>query len=238
MYSPRMPLLDPESDERTHDPDARVDPRIPSFLEPSVRAPSLGDDYFGGGRPAIGWTILRALCWIFAPVLIGIGAALAWQSYDSTARDMVVGQFQSLGWLLSPAKPSPAVAAAAPDTMQQLEPLVYNFEVVRRSVAQLAAKQEQMAQDIALLQAVADDLREKVSTAPSSPSPQQTVAIPERQAPQPRAPSSAPQSSSVPRSPLLPDQRCCMTLLRADCDADCSTRAVHSAHAAAGLRAA
>ena len=199
MYSRNMPLLDPEWDERMHDPDARFDPRIPSFLEPPVRAPSLEDDYFGGDRPAIGWRILRALIWIFAPVLIGIGAALAWQYYDSTARDMVVGQLQSLGGLLSPAKSAPA--ATAPDPIQQLEPLVYNFEVVRRSVAQLAAKQEQMAQDIALLQAVADDLREKVSTAPSSPSPQQTTAIPQYEAPQPRAQSPAVQSSSVPRSP-------------------------------------
>lgn len=202
MYSPRMPLLDPEWDDRMHDPDARFEPRIPSFLKPQVRAPHLEDDYFGDDRPAIGWTILRTLSWIFAPVLIGIGAALAWQSYDSAARDMVVGQLQSLGWLLSPAKSPPALAATAPDTMQQLEPLVYNFEVVRRSVAQLTAKQEQMAQDIALLQAVADDLREKVvSTAPPSPSPQQAVAIPQHQAPQPRAQSPAVQSSSVPRSP-------------------------------------
>ena len=201
MYSPRMPLLDPEWDDRMYDPEARFDPRIPSFLNPPVRAPSLEDDYFGGDRPAIGSRILRTLIWIFAPVLIGIGAALAWQSYDSTARDMVVGQLQSLGGLLSPAKSPPAPAATAPDTMQQLEPLVYNFEVVRRSVAQLAAKQEQMAQDIALLQAVADDLRDKVSTAPSSPSPQQTATIPQYQAPQPRAQSPAVQSSSVPRSP-------------------------------------
>jgi len=201
MYSPRMPLLDPEWDDRMHDPDAGFDPRIPSFLKPPVRAPHLGDDDFGDDRPAMGSRILRTLCWIFAPVLIGVGAALAWQSYDSTARDMVVGRFQSLGWLLSPAKPPPAVAAAAPDTIQQLEPLVYNFEVVRRSVAQLAARQEQMAQDIALLQAVADDIREKVSTAPASSAQQQTAAIPERQAAQPRAPSSAPPSSSVPRSP-------------------------------------
>jgi hypothetical protein len=201
MYSPRMPLLDPEWDDRMHDPEARFDTRIPSFLKPPVRAPSLEDDYFGDDRPAIGSRILRTLIWIFAPVIIGIGAALVWQSYDSTARDMVVGQFQSLGWLLSPAKTPPTLVAAAPDTIQQLEPLVYNFEVVRRSVAQLAARQEQMAQDIALLQAIADDIREKVSTAPSSPSPQQTVAIPQYQAPQPRAQSPAAQSSSVPRSP-------------------------------------
>jgi endonuclease/exonuclease/phosphatase (EEP) superfamily protein YafD len=196
-----MPLLDPEWDDRMHDPDAGFDPQIPSFLKPQVRASRFGDDHFGGDRPAIGWRLLRALCWILAPVLIGIGAALAWQSHDSTARNMVVGQLQSLGMLLSPTKSPPATAAAAPDTMQQLEPLVYNFEIVRRSVAQLAARQEQMAQDIALLQAVADDIREKVSTAPSSSSPQQTAAIPQQQAPQPRAPSAAVQSSSVPRSP-------------------------------------
>jgi hypothetical protein len=200
MYSQNIPLVDPEWDERMHDRDARFDSWIPQFLDPSVRRTGFADDHYGVRRPAIGWRILRTLCWIFAPVLIGIGAALAWQSYDGAARDMIVGQLQSLGGLLSPAKPPPAMAATAPDTMQQLEPLAYKFEVMRRSVEQLAAKQDQMAESIVLLQAVADDIREKISTAPSSPSQQQTVDLPQRQAPQPKAQSTVGQSSSVPRS--------------------------------------
>jgi hypothetical protein len=74
---------------------------------------------------------------------------------------------------------------------------------VRRSVEQLAAKQEQMAQNIATLQAVADDIRQRMSTPPSSPSQQQAAPIPQHKPPQPRPQSSAVQSSSVPR-PLPP----------------------------------
>jgi hypothetical protein len=109
---------------------------------------------------------------------------------------MVVARAPSLGWLLSvSATKSPAVAATAPDPVQQLEPLASNLDVVRRSVEQLAAKQEQMAQNIATLQALEEDIRQKVSSPPPSPS-QQAASIPQYNPPQPRV-----QSSSVPRPP-------------------------------------
>src|SRR5712664_3320360 len=132
----------------------------------------------------------------FIAVLIGIGATLAWQSHGDAAREMVVTRAPLLGWLLSVSTTkSPAVAATAPDPVQQLEPLAYNLDVVRRSVEQLAAQQEQMAQNIATLQAVEEDIRQKVSSPPPSPS-QQAPSIPQHKPPQPRV-----QSSSVPRPP-------------------------------------
>ncbi|WP_316230913.1 hypothetical protein, partial [Bradyrhizobium sp. SZCCHNR1051] len=77
--------------------------------------------------------------------------------------------------------------------------LAFNLDVVRRSVEQLAGKQEQMAQSIATLQAVADDIRQRMSTTPpSSPSQQQAAPIPQHKPSQPRAQSAAVQSS-VPR---------------------------------------
>ena len=207
-----IPPADPEWDGRGDDPDFRFDPRVepplPSFLR-SPRRSGVNDDHIGTDRPSIGWPIVRTLGWIFIPVLVGIGAGLAWQSRDAAARDMIVGQVQSLGGLLSTTKP-PAIAATAPEPMQQLEPLASNFDI-RRSVEQLVARQEQMAQNIALLQAVADDIREKMSTPPSSVSQQQADPTLQRYAPPARAPasamqssavqSSAVQSSSVPRSP-------------------------------------
>ena len=140
----------------------------------------------------------------FIAVLIGVSATLAWQSHGDAARDMVVARAPLLGWLFSVSTTkSPAVAAAAPDPVQQLEPLASNLDVVRRSVEQLAAKQEQMAQNIATLQALEEDIRRRMSTPPSSPSQQQAAPIPQHKPPQPRAQSSAVQSSSVPR-PLPP----------------------------------
>jgi hypothetical protein len=180
--------------------DARSDQRVGTRpMKPSIRSPrpsGLNDDQVASDRPSIGRRIFRTLARFIIAVLIGIGATLAWQSHGDAAREMVVARAPSLGWLLSvSATKSPAVAATAPDPVQQLEPLASNLDVVRRSVEQLAAKQEQMAQNIATLQALEEDIRQKVSSPPPSPS-QQAASIPQYKPPQPRV-----QSSSVPRPP-------------------------------------
>ncbi len=179
---------------------ARSDQRVGTRpMKPSIRSPrpsGLNDDQVASDRPSIGRRIFRTLTRFIIAVLIGIGATLAWQSHGDAAREMVVARAPSLGWLLSVSTTkSPAVAATAPDPVQQLEPLASNLDVVRRSVEQLAAKQEQMAQNIATLQALEEDIRQKVSSPPPSPS-QQAASIPQYKPPQPRV-----QSSSVPRPP-------------------------------------
>jgi hypothetical protein len=208
MYSQSIPLAEEEWGGRAHDLDARFDPRIGRPMKPSARSPRPSgpkDDHIASDRPSIGRRILRTLTGFFIAVLIGIGATLAWQSHGDAARDMVVARAPLLAWLLyvSTTK-SPAMAATAPDPAQQLEALALNLDVMRRSVEQLAAKQEQTAQNIATLQAVADDIRQRMSTIPPSfPSEQQAAPIPQHKPPQPRAQSSAVQSSSVPH-PLPP----------------------------------
>jgi len=179
---------------------ARSDQRVGTRpMKPSIRSPrpsGLNDDQVASDRPSIGRRIFRTLTRFIIAVLIGIGATLAWQSHGDAAREMVVARAPSLGWLLSVSTTkSPAVAATAPDPLQQLVPLASNIDAVRRSVEQLAAKQEQMAQNIATLQAVEEDIRQKVSSPPPPPS-QQAAPIPQYKPPQPRA-----QSSSVPRPP-------------------------------------
>jgi hypothetical protein len=206
MYdSQSPPLVDKEwltaeetSSGGPRDRDARSDLRIGIWpMKPSIRSPrpsGLKDDHIASDRP--GRRIFRTLTRFFIAVLIGIGATLGWQSHGDAARAMVVAQAPSLGWLLSVSTTkSLAVAATAPDPVQQLEPLASNLDAVRRSVEQLAAKQEQMAQNIATLQAVEEDIRQKVSTPPPSPPPQ-PASIPQYKPPQPRV-----QSSSVPRPP-------------------------------------
>ena len=207
MYSQSIPLVEKERGGPARDLDAQFDPRIGRPMKPSVRSPrpsGLKDDHIASDRPSIGRRIFHTLTRFFVAVLIGVSATLAWQSHGDAARDMVVARAPLLGWLFSVSTTkSPAVAATAPDPAQQLEPLASNLDVVRRSVEQLAAKQEQMAQNIATLQAVADDIRQRMSTPPSSPSQQQAAPIPQHKPPQPRPQSSAVQSSSVPR-PLPP----------------------------------
>src|SRR5260370_1353869 len=139
---------------------ARSDQRIGIRpMKSSIRSPRpsvLKDEHDASYRPSIGRRIFRTLTRFLIAVLIGIGATLAWQSHGDAARDMVVARAPSLGWLLSVSTTkSAAGAVTAPDPMPQLEPLASNLDVVRRSVEQLAAKQEQMAQSIATLQAAA-----------------------------------------------------------------------------------
>jgi hypothetical protein len=134
-------------------------------------------------------------------VLIGIGATLAWQSYGDEAKNIVVTKAPSLGWLLSASKTrSPVASATSPDLGQQLAPLALNLDVVRRSIEQLAAKQEQMGQNITAVRALEEEIRQKLSAPPPA---QQEASVPQNKPPQSRAPSSAMQSSAAP-SPRPP----------------------------------
>ena len=207
LYSQSPPLTaeEPSSGGFARDPDARSDQDMGRRrMKPSIDAPNhyrFGEGPLASGRPSIGRRIFRTLTRFFIAVLIGIGATLAWQSHGDAAREMVVARAPSLGWLLSVSTTkSPVVAATAPDPVQQLEPLASNLDIVRRSVEQLAAKQEQMAQNIAALRAAEENFRQKMSSTPPAPA-EQAAAIPQPKPPQPRAQSSAVQSSSVPRPP-------------------------------------
>jgi hypothetical protein len=143
--------------------------------------------------------MVRSLTRFSITVLIGVGATLGWQHYGDAAKEIVVARAPTLAWLLSiSTAKSPVVAATSPGPVQQLEPLASNLDVVRHSVEQLAYKQEQIAQNIAALQAVEEDIRLKMSFTPPVPA-QQAASIPQPKPPQPRAQSSAMQSSSVPR---------------------------------------
>jgi hypothetical protein len=185
---------------RDLDADARSDQRIRP-IRPSIDpAGSFGrtDRRAAIERPSIGTRIVRAVTRFSVAVLIGIGGTLAWQAYGDQAREMAVAQAPSLGWWLSAPKTKPAVAAAAisPDLTQQLAPLAQNLDAMRRSVEQLAARQEQLAQNVATLQAVGQDIREKVSAPPQ----QQAAASPAPKPPQPKAPSPVAQPSSASAS--------------------------------------
>ncbi len=212
-YSQSPPLAETEwlTAEETssgglrRDPDARSDQRIGGrHMKPSIDVPyphRFGKGSLASGRPSVGRRIFRTLTWFSIAVLIGVGATLGWQSYGDAAKEMLVARAPILAWVLSVSTTkSPVVAATATDPMQQLAPLASNLDVVRRSVEQLAAREEQMTQNIAALQAVGDEIRQKVSSTPQAPA-QQPASIPQHKPPQTKANSSALQSSSVPRPP-------------------------------------
>jgi hypothetical protein len=136
----------------------------------------------------------------FIAVVIGISATLGWQSYGEAAREIVVEQIPTLASLL-PASKTKSVASAvtSPEIVQQLLPLTFGINVVRRSVDQLTAKQEQLAQNIAVLQAaIEEDVRQKVSPAPPTLAQQDAKPQPKLS---PQVRSRALHSSSVPRPP-------------------------------------
>ena len=207
LYSQSPPLTAEETsfDGLARDPDVRSDQRMGRRrMKPSIDPPHhyrFGDGPLASGRPSIGRRMFRTLFRFSIAVLIGVGATLGWQSYGDEAKEMLVARAPTLAWVLSVSTTkSPVVAATSPDPMQQLAPLASNLDVVRRSVEQLAAKQEQLAQNIAALQAVEEDIRQKVSSTPPSPAPQ-AASIPQPKPPQPSAQPSAVRSSSVPRPP-------------------------------------
>ena len=199
--SPRvLPLSGgPARDEAQSDQRIDIKPGKPTIH--SYRRSGLNDDQIASDRPSIGRRAIGTLTRHSIAVLVGIGATLAWQSYGDEAKEMVVTRAPSLGWLLSASKTNTSVASAtSPVLGKQLAPLALNLDVVRRSLEQLAAKQDQMAQNIATLQGVQEDIRQKMSYTPPSPS-QQAASIPQPKPPQPKAQSSAVQSSPATRPP-------------------------------------
>ena len=136
----------------------------------SHRSSNFQSDQFAGERPSIGRRISRTLARFFFAVLIGVGATLAWRSHHEEGKEIVRTWVPSLGWLLPP---SPTMAEPSSDLGQQLKPLSFDLALVRRSLEQLAAdqkqlaaKQEEIAHDVATLQAVERDLRQNISSGP------------------------------------------------------------------------
>jgi hypothetical protein len=192
LYSQSPPLTaeDTSFAGLERDPDVRSDQRMGRRrAKPSIDSPysyRFGEGQPAIKRPSIGRRMFRTLIRFSIAVLIGVGVTLGWQSYGDAVKDMLAAEAPILGWVLSSVpttKPS-AVDVTSIDPTRQLAPLASTLDIVRRSVEQLAAKQEQMAQNIAALRAAEGDARQKMSSAPPTPAP---------------APAPAPQAASIPQ---------------------------------------
>jgi hypothetical protein len=199
--------------------EADVAPLAPN-VEPPLHAPprpsGFNNDQLASDQPSFGGRIFRALARFLLPVLIGIAATLAWQSHGNEAIVMLRAWAPSLGWLLPVSTKLPSdsmvsgqnavlpqsapvaqmgeatTAVTSHELAQQLEPAVRDLAAVRQSLDQLAAKQDQMVQNIAKLQAAEQEIRQKMSSlfTPRTTTP--------RKPSQPAAQSPAVQSSLVP----------------------------------------
>ena len=187
LYSQSPPLTaDDAFDGLARDLGVRSDQRVGRRRQ-KPPADSSYSYRFGEGqpaiaRPSIGRRMFRTLIRFSIAVLIGVGATLGWQSYGEEAREILIAQAPALGMLL-PVPTTRPPAAAYGDPSRQLAPMASTLDAVRRSVEQLAAKQEQMAQNIAALRAGEEDVRQKASAAPPAPA-QQAASIPQPKPPQ------------------------------------------------------
>ena len=179
MYSTESPPLNddyPERDVDASDLDAerassnRVHPLRPGR---PYRSSGFKNAQFRGDRASISRRLTRKLARFFLAVLIGVGGTLAWQHGDEVT-EMVRTWAPSLGGLL----PVSTIKAPAPNvTTADLKPVAIDLALVRRSIEQLGAnqdqlarKQDQMAQAIATLQAAEQDISQKIlALAPPAP---------------------------------------------------------------------
>ena len=161
---------------------------------------------------------VRAIVRFCIALLMGVGATLAWQSYGDEAKKTISIWVPALGRVLpaggsaentavpqsAPLPQIPRAAATSSDIMRQLEPIARDLAGAQRSLEQLAARQEQIAQSTATLQAFEQDIINKLASSHQSP----PVPLPRRKPSHPAAqpsalkPASVPPASPSPREPL------------------------------------
>ena len=165
--------------------------RLP-LAAPGVGPGDLTDDWRPSGPRSIEKRAPLAFARFLITFGIGVGAALAWQSYGDAAREMIANASPQLAWLAPPAAP---VAQNAPDTIAPAEPaapaldqqqlngvsldldavrqsvdrIATNQEQMTRTISQLVAGQEQMTREIANLRAMEQYILYKNSEPPSRP---------------------------------------------------------------------
>jgi hypothetical protein len=127
-------------------------------------------------------------------ILIGVVATLAWQSYGESAKQIIATRAPELGWSpeakqmiatsiqwigwTKPAagseKQAPPVAQTAPTTPSldpgQVQQMTQNLATLRQTVEQLAGGQDQLAREIARLEAAVAELIAKIPEPSAQPS--------------------------------------------------------------------
>src|SRR6516164_7449047 len=128
----------------------------------------------------------------FVAILIGVAAALAWQSYGDAAKQMIASWVQQLGWtkpLTGSEKQAAPVAQTAPETVvpkapavpsidpAQVQQIAGDLATLQQTVEQLAAGLDQVTRQFARLEAADVEILAKITPAPPPPRP---IAAPAR----------------------------------------------------------
>ena len=163
-----------------------------TYLAPSIVPPEpaidpneeISVEETASDRPSVGRRVFRA---IIGSIVIAVMASLAWQAYsDDHTKDMVQTWWSSGHGLKSKhasvlavnntpqlsdqtatesrSPPTPVVAEAPPEVLQQLQTIVSDLAVLRHAVEQIASKQVQTSRDIASLQAAEQNVSQQISS--------------------------------------------------------------------------
>jgi uncharacterized membrane protein len=142
------------------------------------------NDWPSNKRPSSSKRSSRRLVRFLITFCLGVAATLAWQSYGNVAREMIANSSPVLGWLapqaasLAQVAPDQVTPAAPSLDLQQLKLMSLDLSAVRQSVDQLATQHQQiqqMAGDIATMQAAQQAILRKVAM-PAPPPPRQATA--------------------------------------------------------------
>ena len=143
-------------------------------------------------QPSLGKRTVRGLARFLMIFCMGVAATLAWQSYGDATREMIASSYPRLGWLapktvavettaeitssIAPASTSDSeektvAAETTPERTSPIAPAITSdsqeikaiLMAVRQNVDQLAARQQQMANDIATLKATERNLLRNIS---------------------------------------------------------------------------
>jgi hypothetical protein len=128
------------------------------------------NDQIAHGRPLNGRRTVRSLARFFIAALVGIGVTFVLRSYGDEGKKMIRSWAPPLSQLLfvsmtkSPHAPESAAAVTSPELVQQLDAMTHDVADMRNRVEQFAAKQEQTGQNIETLEAVEQDIKQKMSS--------------------------------------------------------------------------
>jgi hypothetical protein len=151
----------------------------PPVLPPSYARYSGFESQFVLDSPSISKRVFRTIARFSFAVLLGVGATIGWQSYGDKASVMVKAWAPSLSLLLPVSTTeSPVAAATLPELVEQLKSMSLDLVIVRRSLEQLsanqnqfAAKQEQITQNVAALREAEQEIIQAVHAPPRKPPP-------------------------------------------------------------------
>jgi hypothetical protein len=216
----------PEEDETVQGND--LSPGITSYLDHEALERKAIYDRLGAIEKEVkkrGSRRWRGFSRYLVAIIIGVAATLACQSYGESAKQMIATRAPELGWSpeakqmiatsiqwigwtkrpAGPEKQAPPVAQTAPTTPSldpgQVQQMTQNLATLRQTVEQLAGGQDQMAREIARLEAAVAELIAKIPEPPAQPS-----VAPARK-PTPVLPSSrAPIAPPSSRTPIPPRQ--------------------------------